>query len=169
MTLTLGAALAASSRAQAPEKHEHTAGPVNQQKDLRIEAEPGKVTTLKPEAIAKLPRLSVKVNDHGKETVFEGVKLAEVLKLSGVDFSEAAKGKRLRSYLVAEAADKYSVVYALIELDPEFTDNVVILADKRDGQPLPEQARYWQIVNPEEKRAGRWVRQVVNLKVVTVK
>ena len=53
---------------------------------------------------------------------------------------------------------------ALAELDSGFTDRVVILADRRDGKPLAENAAPFQIV-PGEKKHGRWIRQVVSLTV----
>jgi hypothetical protein len=55
--------------------------------------------------------------------------------------------------------------YSLAELDPGFTDRVVILADRRDGKPLAENAAPFQIVVPGEKKHGRWIRQVVSLTV----
>jgi DMSO/TMAO reductase YedYZ molybdopterin-dependent catalytic subunit len=66
---------------------------------------------------------------------------------------------------VARAADDYVVSYSLAELDPGFTDRVVILADRRDGKPLAENAAPFQIVVPGEKKHGRWIRQVVSLTV----
>jgi hypothetical protein len=60
------------------------------------------------------------------------------------------------------------VVLALPELDPEFTDRVVLLADKVDGHPLASKDGPFRIVIPGEKRMARWVRQVTLLKVVQV-
>jgi hypothetical protein len=107
----------------------------------------------------------VKASDHGKDAVFEGVALVDVLKLAGVEFGESLRGKRLASFLLVEA-DGYKAVFALPELDPGFSDKIVLLADKRDGQPLPKNAGDLQIVVPDEKRAGRWVRQVISLKII---
>ena len=44
--------------------------------------------------------------------------------------------RRWRRYLVVEAADGYRAVFALPELDPAFSDRVILLADRRDGKPL---------------------------------
>lgn len=135
---------------------------------LAVMNEAGKKTEIRSSDLASLKRLTVKASDHGKEAVFEGVALADVLKLAGVEFGESLRGKRLASYLLVEAADGYRAIFALPELDPAFTDKVVLLADKRDGQPLAKNAGDLQIVVPDEKRAARWVRQIVSLKIVQV-
>ncbi|MGE3541290.1 MAG: hypothetical protein AB7N91_28130 [Candidatus Tectimicrobiota bacterium] len=59
-----------------------------------------------------------------------------------------------------EAADGYRVVFALPELDPAFTERLVLLAEQRDGQPLAATEGPLRLVVPGEKRQARWVRQV---------
>jgi hypothetical protein len=61
--------------------------------------------------------------------------------------------------------DAYRVVFALPELDPAFTDQMILLADRRDDKPLPSNEGPWRIVVPNEKRQGRWVRQVVAITI----
>ena len=113
--------------------------------------------------IAKLPRRTVQTKDHGKDATFEGVPLVEVLKLAGVQFGEHLRGKSLATYLLAEASDGYRVVFTLTELDPAFTDRMILLADRRDGKPLSGEEGPLRIVVPDEKRAARWIRQLVKL------
>ena len=85
--------------------------------------------------IAKLPRLSVRAKDeHGKESMWEGTPLHEVLKAAGAKFGAAIPGKALANYVLAEAADGYKVVFAIPELDPVFTDLVFLLAYRRMGK-----------------------------------
>lgn len=116
--------------------------------------------------LSKLPRRTVSAKDHdGKDTSFEGVELGEVLKLAGVKFGEGLRGKSLALFLVVDAADGYRAVFALPELDHAFTERVVLLADRRDGKALSNAEGPWRIVVPEEKRQGRWVRQVTTLTV----
>lgn len=59
----------------------------------------------------------------------------------------------------------YRVVFALPELDTAFTDRVVLLADRRDNQPLSAAEGPLRMVIPEEKRRARWVWQVVALHI----
>lgn len=116
--------------------------------------------------LAKLPRRTVSAKDHGgKEASFEGVELGEVLKLAGVKFGEALRGKSLALFLVVDARDGYRAVFALPELDHAFTDRVILLADRRDGKPLTESEGPLRIVVPDEKRPARWVRQVISLTI----
>ena len=116
--------------------------------------------------LAKLPRQTVTAKDHdGKTATFEGVALVEILRLAGVEFGEKLRGKSLSLFLVVDAADGYRAVYALPELDPAFNDQTIILADRRDGKPLPEGQGQWRIIAPNEKRPARWVRQVVALNI----
>ena len=48
----------------------------------------------------------------------------------------------------------------------DLTDRVILLADVKDGQPLPPREGPFRIIVPGEKRPARWVRQV---RVVTVR
>jgi DMSO/TMAO reductase YedYZ molybdopterin-dependent catalytic subunit len=133
---------------------------------LRISGEVERQLTLGAEDLAKLPRRSVRAKDHGgKEPEFEGSPLVAVLTLAGVKFGEDLRGKNLELYLVVEAADGYRAVFALPELDPAYTDKVILLADKRDGKSMDAREGPLRIVVPDEKRHARWVRQVTGLVV----
>lgn len=133
---------------------------------LEVGGEVARPLKLSVADLAKLPRQTVTAKDHdGKTVTFEGVALAEVLRLAGVEFGEKLRGKSLALFLVVEAADGYRAVFALPELDSAFTDQVIILADRRDGKALSEAEGQWRIVVPAEKRPARWVRQVVALTI----
>ena len=126
-------------------------------------ANPVKLTT---DDLAKLRRRSVQAKDHdGKDTVFEGIELAEVLRLAGVKYGEQLRGNELALFLVVDAADGYRAVFGLPELDHAFTDRIVVLADRRDGKPLAEKEGPLRVVVPDEKRQARWVRQVITLTI----
>jgi hypothetical protein len=119
--------------------------------------------------LAKLPRAQTKAKDHdGKEIAFEGVSVADVLKLAGVKLGgDTMRGKRLAEYLLVEAKDNYRAVFSLTEFDPEFTDTIILLADKADGKALDEKTGPWQIIVPNQNKHGRWVRQVIRFTVKT--
>ena len=118
--------------------------------------------------IESLPH--VKAATHGAEnnSTFEGVALKTVLEKGGVEFGHFLRGKRLASCLLVEAADGYSAVIALPEIDPDFTDKHIVLAFLQDGKPLDAKTGPYRIVIPDEKRMARWVRQVTTLKIVDV-
>jgi|SRR6187200_1211762 DMSO/TMAO reductase YedYZ molybdopterin-dependent catalytic subunit len=132
---------------------------------LRIDGLVDKPGTFDAKSFAGLKRITLKVDDHGEPAVYEGVSLTEVLALAGAPVGERMRGAQLSIVVVAKAADDYVVSYSLAELDPGFTDRVSILADRRDGKPLAENAAPFQIIVPGEKKHGRWIRQVVSLTV----
>jgi DMSO/TMAO reductase YedYZ molybdopterin-dependent catalytic subunit len=135
--------------------------------ELRIS---GAVTTPLVLTIADLknmPRrkLSV-VNPHDKKTeAYEGVLLEELLRKAGVPQGENLRGSSMATYVLAEAADGYRVVFSLAELDSGILDSDVIVADTMDGAPLGANQGPFRLVAPHEKRPARWVRM---LKSITV-
>lgn len=134
---------------------------------LEIRGEVEQTLKLGAGEIARLPRRTVQAKDHdGNPVKFEGVALCDVLKLAGVPFGDLLKGRNLTKYLLVEAADAYQVVFALPELDPAYTDKVVLLADRRDGKALPEKEGAFRLVVSDEKMQARWIRQIIRLTVV---
>ncbi len=105
------------------------------------------------------------MHDGGKEVVYSGVLLTDILKAGGFTFGSgmAASRETVRAILIAEAVDGYKVVFALAELDPAFTDRLTYLADAKDGKPLPAGEGTWRIVVPGDKRPARWEKQVISL------
>ena len=73
----------------------------------------------------------------------------------------------LATAVVVTGADGYRMVFAIAEFDPAFTDRVAIVADRRDGAPLPPNAAFFQLVITGEKRPARWVRQVVAIELMS--
>jgi DMSO/TMAO reductase YedYZ molybdopterin-dependent catalytic subunit len=129
----------------------------------------GEVTgplSLNAAEFAKLPRKTVRAKGHdGVESQYQGVPLIEILAKAGVPTGKEVRGKAMALFVVVEASDGYRAVFALAELDSEFTDRVILLADRRDDKPLSGQAGQLQVIVPGEKKHARWVRQVIRLKV----
>ena len=123
------------------------------------------IITLTPELLAGLPRTSVTVHVHGskQESAYEGVTLNAILEKAGVASGEAIRGKKLSIVVIARASDGYQAVYALPELDPAFSRKLFLLADRKDGQPLPAAEGPFRLIVPDEMRPARWVRQVTSL------
>jgi len=136
---------------------------------LQIIGDQGHTTSITPEQIAKMPHVTVNTKDHGTPVQFEGVPMATVLAAAGITLGDTLKGPRLTEVLLVSAADDYQVVFALAEFDPAFSDRQIILADKRDGQPLGGKEGPFRIVAPGDKRPARSIRQVASMKVVAVK
>lgn len=126
----------------------------------------GKTTTLRAEAVAELPRQKVTVAGHsGVPAIYEGVALADVLRAGKVTLGKDLKGPLLANCLVIEAADHYRVVFSLPEVDPEVTDKMVLLADRKDGKALDAKEGPHRLVVPHDKRPMRWVKQVIRITV----
>jgi DMSO/TMAO reductase YedYZ molybdopterin-dependent catalytic subunit len=121
---------------------------------------------LTADEIAGMPHRVVTVEGPDGSDLYSGVELSELLKRAGAPGGKAIRGPELAKYVVVTGADGYRAVFALAELDPAFSDRIVILADRRDDAALPANARPYQIVVGDEKRASRWVRQVVSIEVM---
>ena len=130
----------------------------------------GTTVTLTPEQIAALPHKTVSVfNSHTKTNEnYSGVALADVLDKVGVPRGEEVKGKLFMTAVIAEGTDKYSVLYALAEVDPSIHTGDVIVADYVDGQKLGKDGAF-KMVSTEERRPARWVRNLAEVSVIEVK
>jgi len=129
----------------------------------------GHSTTITAAEIGNIAHATVSVRDHDAPAQYQGIPLAALLAMAGIQLGDKLKGPRMTEALLVEAADGYKAVFALAEVDPAFATREIILADKRDGKPLDAKEGPLRIVVPGDKRAARWVRQVTILRVVTVK
>lgn len=165
LTICAGSSAARSQHAETPPSSGASRAIV-----LTVSGKVPRPLKLDATALGRLPRKTVQAVDHdGKAAEYEGVPLVELLQATGLGFGpDELRGNALEYYLVVEAADGYRVVFALPELAPGFTDRVVLLADRRDGNPLDAKTGPLRIVVPGEKRHGRWVRQVTGLRVERV-
>lgn len=133
---------------------------------LEVVNEAGKKFALSLAEIGQFPQKEVTAKDHrGTEAKFSGVPLHEVLKKAEVVLGPQLRGKLLVNCLLVEAADDYRVAFSLPEVDPDWTDDVVLLATARDGQALDKDHGPFQLVVPGEKRHSRWVKRVTRLSI----
>jgi len=125
---------------------------------------------LKKEDLASYKQLIHKTKDReGKEHEYRGVALIDVLEKAGVTLGGKLRGENLAKAVVVRAGDGYEVVYSLPELDPEFSNNVVLLVAEKDGGPLPPGEGAFRLIAPQDKKQARWIREVRSIKVVFVK
>ncbi|QKG57844.1 molybdopterin-dependent oxidoreductase [Hymenobacter sp. BRD128] len=136
---------------------------------LRIEGLVATPRTLSAAEIAALPHREQTTTDKdGKMHAYRGVALRDVLHLAGVPEGKGIHGAVLAEVVLASAADGYQAVFALPEIDADFSPQTILLADLRDGQPLPAHDGPYQLIVPLEKKPARWVRQLTGLRVVKV-
>jgi len=141
----------------------------NASTELRVGGDVPTPFTLSATDLKKLPRTKLKVlNPHeNREEIYEGVAVQELLRRAGVPQKEKLRGPAMAMYVLAEASDGYRVVYALAELDSDFQDSDVIIADTVNGSTLGDKQGPFKIVAPHDKRSARWVRMLKSLTVVT--
>ena len=106
---------------------------------------------------------AISAEAQDQKGAFGGVALIDLLARAGVPSGDDLEDKDLTKIVLVTGADGYQVSFALAELDSAFTDRVVLVADSKDGKPLPANAAPYQIVVPGEKRPARWVRQVISM------
>jgi DMSO/TMAO reductase YedYZ molybdopterin-dependent catalytic subunit len=123
--------------------------------------------TLKAEDLAAMLREKASIPEQdGTEVEYEGVPLREVLKRAGAPLGGQLRGKALASYVLAKAHDGYQVVFALGEIDAQFGNEQIIVADKRDGKPLFGYQGPFRLVCPHDKAGARSVRMLETLEIV---
>lgn len=133
---------------------------------LTVDGEVTHPHTFDESELAAMPQVTVHVTDEkGAPVTYEGVPLSEILESVGAPLGKALRGKQMTLYLLATASDGYRALFSLAELDPAYTDKVVLLADRRDGHPMAATEGPLRIVVPGEKRHARWVRSVMTLSV----
>jgi DMSO/TMAO reductase YedYZ molybdopterin-dependent catalytic subunit len=143
--------------------------PTQNTTELRISGEVATPLALSASDLKAMPRQTLKVvNPHDKkEEIYEGVSVRELLRRAGVPQNEKLRGAAVAMYVVAEASDGYRVVYSLAELDSDFQDSDVIVADTVNGSPLGEKQGPFKMVAPHDKRPARWIRMLKSLTVLT--
>jgi hypothetical protein len=111
-----------------------------------------------------LPHISITVhNGHTNiDEAYSGVPLATLLAKINAPMGNQLRGAAMTSYVMATGSDGYAVVLSLAEVDTDFHENQVIVADARDGQPLGKNGPF-QLIVPGDKRPARWVHNLVSI------
>jgi DMSO/TMAO reductase YedYZ molybdopterin-dependent catalytic subunit len=134
---------------------------------LAVQGDIASPLSLAADDLAKMPRQTVSLpSPDGTKTVYEGVTLLEVLKKAGAPLGKQLRGKALTTYVLAKAHDGYQVVFTLGELDSELGNESILVADQRDGKPLPDKQGPFRLVCPNDHEGARSVRMLETLEVV---
>lgn len=166
ITTVILATICLTAAARAPANDQAAASQGNQSPTLTISGSGLELTKLSHDKLVTLPRTTLKVHEkEGEEFAYEGVKMADVLAVAGMKFGQSLRGERLADYLLAESVDGFRVVFALTELDPDFSDRIVLLADRRNGQAIEGRDGPLRIVVSDERKHARWVRNVSALTI----
>ena len=130
---------------------------------------PDQTITVTAKTLEGLSRVKAEAKEHeNPAATYEGVTLGAILEHAGVPRGEKLRGPGLRAIVLITATDGYQVVFTVAETDPAFNDRLILLADKKDGKPLPEKEGPFRIVAPGDKRPARWIRNVKTIAIKTV-
>jgi DMSO/TMAO reductase YedYZ molybdopterin-dependent catalytic subunit len=117
--------------------------------------------------LAKMPRQTVTVDEpDGSQATYDGVPLVKVLKRAGAPLGSQLREEALASYLIAKAKDGYQVVFTLAEVDPQFANQSILLADRRNGAALPSNQGPLRLEVGNDKVGARAVRLLESIQFV---
>ena len=137
---------------------------------LTIEGEVLRPLKLSTNDLKTFAPVEVKANDKdAKEHTFKGVRLFDLLDSAGVTMGKQLRGENLAKYVLVQALDGYEVVFALPEIDLEFTDQVILLAYEVDGKLLSKGEGPFRMIVPHDKKHARWVRDIATIKIMFTK
>lgn len=126
-----------------------------------------KPTVLTPASLARLPQKTVPVtfrSGTGVEAhVFRGPLLADVLPPTALA-DAPGKNPFLSFAVLGVGSDRYSALVAYGEISPDFANKKILVATVQDGKPLATP----RLVVPGDVKGGRYVSDLVELKVVRV-
>jgi hypothetical protein len=136
---------------------------------LELNGPGGQHVTISAADLQSLPRKTLQVhNAHsGAMETYQGVELSLLLARLDAPLGQNLRGKALAMYVVAEGTDKYRALYSLAEVDPAFHNGTVIVADREGGQPIVKDGPF-KLVNTEDQRLARWVRNLVSIQLSSV-
>jgi hypothetical protein len=142
-------------------------GVTSAQTVLTIQGDLPSPLTLKAEDLAQMPRETVTVQDQeGGQIKYTGVMLREILTRAGAPLGKELRGKALATYVLAKAKDGYQVLFSLAEVDAQFGNEQIIVADQRDGKALFGYQGPLRLVCPADKAGARSVRMLQTLEIV---
>jgi DMSO/TMAO reductase YedYZ molybdopterin-dependent catalytic subunit len=117
--------------------------------------------------LKNMPRTKVAAKGHdGSTHEYEGVTLASLLTKAGAPQAGDLRGRSMSLCVVAEGSDGYRAAFSLAELDPDFANESVLVADTADGKGLGPDQGPLRLVVPGDKRQGRWVRLLKSLSII---
>jgi hypothetical protein len=132
---------------------------------LVVERATGDSSVLHAADLARLPRHTAHVSEHGRASDYSGFWLTDLLRSAGVKV-DSLHGPALGASLLAEAGDGYRVMFSMGEIAPDLGAEQVLVADQQDGAALGPEAGPYRLVLPGDGRPTRGVRRLVRLTVI---
>lgn len=101
----------------------------------------------------------------GEETVntaYTGALLWDILSSAQVNFNVDVRNDKSSMYIVATGSDGSQAVVSWGEIDPEYSNQPILVAYEEAGQPMPDGL---QLVVPGDGRGSRYVKELASLSV----
>jgi hypothetical protein len=131
--------------------------------ELVLTDEEGQRHCLSVEEISKLPQETCQIEHEGGRETYSGIPLAAILKHCRIVLGEESRGRQLSRYVLVRASDGYQALFSVAEVDPHARAETILLANRRNGQPLDKTEGPWRLVVKEDLHQRRWVRSVVSI------
>ena len=125
----------------------------------------GKTLIITPAVLAGLDREEATMINHSVPHTYEGVRLTELLRLVDAPTGARVHAEAVKDYLVVTGGDGFRAVLSLAETDGSVQPHATILADKRDGAPLPDHDRPYRLVVDGDKKPSRSVYAITRIEV----
>lgn len=133
--------------------------------DVTVVGLDGRTKVFTPAQLADLPRAKAELTMGGKVKTYEGPLVIYMLRDVGAPAGARLHAEAMRQYLAAIGDDGFLAVYALAEVDKDFHEGVVILADAVDGAKLDAKEGPYRVVVAGDKKASRSVYRTVRLEI----
>ena len=165
LALLVSGVTAVFGQADTMEHHEKTGAPSH----TLVVTAGGKTSTLTMADLQAMPQITLKVhNGHSNEDeTYTGVPMSLLLAKFGLSLTGAGAQKVYHSYVKAQGTDKYYVLYAATEFEPEIATWDSMVALTVDGHPLMKDGDF-RIIAGGERKPARWVNNLSALTIVTV-
>jgi hypothetical protein len=111
-------------------------------------------------ALAALPQSSLTVGT----VTYTGVSLWSLLARATIVTHPEVKNDILRQVVVATGSDGYKVAISLGEIDPDFGNQPCLIATQQNGADFTS-GGFARLVFPNDVKKGRWVTNLIGLKV----
>ncbi|KQM72636.1 molybdopterin-binding protein [Pedobacter sp. Leaf216] len=139
---------------------------VKKEASVNITGEITKPYVLTLSDFAKMPRVEIIRKDRDdKDHQYSGVLLTDLLIKAGATMGKELRGNNLTKYVMVEASDGYRIIFSLAELDPQFSDDKIILTNTMDKKPLPVADGPFRIIVQNETKPARCIKQVTSIKI----
>ena len=111
------------------------------------------------------PHVTLTVHNPHSNTdeTYSGVPLAALLAKANAPLGRELRGITMSDSVYATGTDGYQAFFSLAEIDPEFHQGQIIVADTMNGQPLDARSGPLKLVVTDDKRPARSVRNLASI------